>query len=270
MLTRVLTSVIGIPVAIIIMMLGSTVLQVAALIIALIGISEFYSVIKQRYQPMIVIGYASVVIYFLCFNWSYEYFAIYCVLLLSILLMWMVFTYPRHNIVDVGLTLVGTIYVAGLLSFIVLIRGLQHGEFLVWMVFISSWGSDTCAYFAGRFFGKHKLAPVLSPKKTVEGAIGGAIGAAVIGYIYSVIYMMFNPIFDTKQIFIIIGVIAVAAILSQIGDLAASAIKRYFEVKDYGKLFPGHGGVLDRFDSVLMVAPFIYIMISLFRGVGMI
>jgi len=129
----------------------------------------------------------------------------------------------------------------------------------VWLIFLSSWGCDTCAYCAGRLFGKHKMAPVLSPKKTVEGAIGGVIGSILLTLLYSVIMRRFMEIPD-KTMYVMLAVSAVGAFISMVGDLAASAIKRNYEVKDYGKLIPGHGGILDRFDSVFFTAPIVYYM----------
>ena len=107
--------------------------------------------------------------------------------------------------------------------------------------------------------GKHKLAPVLSPKKSVEGAIGGVVGAAVLGALYATLINRFAPGADAGilQYALICGI---GGIISQVGDLAASAIKRNHDIKDYGKLIPGHGGILDRFDSVIITAPIIYYM----------
>lgn len=259
MLTRVLTSVVGIPLVILIMVLGNPTLKIAALIVALIGIEEYYRMLSKKYMPMKAIGLGAGIIYFLWMDFFFNNFIIYIAMLMIVLLVWMVIKYPKYSIVDIGISMMGPIYVGVLLSFIVAIRTMEYGSFFVWLVFISAWGSDTCAYFAGRFFGKHKLAPVLSPKKTVEGAIGGAIGASILAYIYTYIFTMFNYSIMREHIWIILIVVFIAAILSQIGDLAASSIKRTIGEKDFGHLFPGHGGVLDRFDSILMVAPFIYI-----------
>ena len=131
------------------------------------------------------------------------------------------------------------------------------------MIFLCSWASDTCAYVAGVAFGKHKMAPVLSPKKSVEGAVGGVVGAAALGAIYAAVFsdkinLSINPVIACAII------CAIGALISMIGDLAASAIKRNHDIKDYGKLIPGHGGIMDRFDSVIYVAPIIWILIQLF------
>ncbi|MGL6174212.1 MAG: phosphatidate cytidylyltransferase [Cellulosilyticaceae bacterium] len=259
MLTRVLTGVVGIPLVILIMILGNPTLKIAALVIALIGVDEYCKMLGKKYAPMRVIALGSTAVYFIWMEFFFDNYVIYIATVLIILLVWMVLKYPKYSIVDVGITLLAPIYVGALLSFILAIRNVQYGSFLVWLVFISAWGSDTCAYFAGRFFGKHKLAPVLSPKKTIEGAIGGAVGAGAMAYIYTYVFTSFQYQIMRESIWIIVAIVFVAAILSQMGDLAASSIKRTIGEKDFGHLFPGHGGVLDRFDSILLVAPVIYI-----------
>ena len=118
------------------------------------------------------------------------------------------------------------------------------------------------AYLTGILIGKHKIAPVLSPKKTVEGCIGGVVGATLIGLIYSLIFKDdLSKVYDNPVLLFTI-VSAVASVVSMIGDMAASAIKRNKDIKDYGSLIPGHGGILDRFDSVIFVAPIIYFLLK--------
>ena len=158
----------------------------------------------------------------------------------------------------------GIIYVAVTFSFIYLIRNRgTYGQYFVWLIFISSWGSDTCAYCTGILFGKHKLSPILSPNKTIEGAIGGIIGAGILGAIYT--FIIFGKINDDISFSMIRVAVAcsIGAIISIIGDLTASAIKRDFNVKDYGNIIPGHGGILDRFDSVIFTAPALYFILSI-------
>lgn len=270
MLKRVLTAVVGIPLVILIMILGNPILQIVGCLIALIGIHEFYGVIQKKYHPITWIGYIITLLFFLNYEGAMKHFSSFISIAIMVLLIYMVFTYPKYNIIDVTLTLFAPLYVGLLISFVIMLREAEYGQFLVWLIFISAWGSDTCAYFAGKLFGKHKLAPVLSPKKTVEGAIGGAIGAALIAIIYTYLYTFFALPIMREKIFFIVGIVFVSAILSQIGDLAASAIKRTLEVKDFGYIFPGHGGVLDRFDSILFVAPFIVIALQFVAGFKMI
>ena len=156
----------------------------------------------------------------------------------------------------------GSFYITVAFSSMVLLRYLQHGAYLFLLPFIGAWVSDTFAYFTGRFLGKHKLAPIISPKKTVEGSIGGVVFAVVVFALYGVILSArgFTPNYPALCL---AGLFV--SVLSQIGDLALSLVKREYGIKDYGKLFPGHGGVLDRFDSVIATAP-IVLIISLFEG----
>ena len=146
-----------------------------------------------------------------------------------------------------------------MLSYIYKTRNLEGGAWLVGLIFISSWGSDTCAYCVGMLIGKHKMAPVLSPKKSVEGGVGGVVGAALLGALYAVVIAKWNPASGHTALMYAL-ICAVGALISMVGDLAASAIKRNKEIKDYGRLIPGHGGILDRFDSVIFTAPFIYFL----------
>ena len=128
-------------------------------------------------------------------------------------------------------------------------------------MFIGSWVSDTGAWFFGRLFGKHKLIPEVSPKKTVEGAVGGVLSAALAFVLYGfIIHRIDASLSPNYLILAVSGVIC--AIVSQFGDLIASLVKRHYGIKDYGNVFPGHGGVMDRFDSVLLVSPVLYLLIT--------
>lgn len=179
------------------------------------------------------------------------------VLTLLALLALYVFRFPHYCARQVMTAFFCAFYPSVLFCYLYLTRELAHGIYLVWLIFISSWICDTCAYLAGMAFGRHKLAPVLSPKKSVEGAVGGVVGSAVVGALFSA--FLLAPASGRTDVILPVALISAAgAVISQVGDLAASAIKRNHEIKDYGKLIPGHGGVMDRFDSVLFTAPVIY------------
>ncbi len=170
-----------------------------------------------------------------------------------------VFSFPKYKSNEVMATFFCMIYAPVLLSFIYLTRNLRFGIYVVWLIFISSWICDTCAYLVGILIGKHKMAPRLSPKKSMEGAVGGVAGAAAVGAIFGYYVQLY--VLTGEQLVVIFAVIgALGAVISQTGDLAASAIKRNNDIKDYGKLIPGHGGVMDRFDSVIFSAPMIYFL----------
>ena len=173
-----------------------------------------------------------------------------------------VFCFPQMEGKTVANAFFGFIYVPVMLSFIFLTRAMSHGQYLVWLIYIVSWVCDTSAYCVGMLIGKHRLAPVLSPKKSIEGAIGGVAGSVIVSCIFAEILVKKTLIPDDMVwLFVLIG--ALGSIVSQIGDLAASAFKRNYEIKDYGNLIPGHGGILDRFDSVIFAAPMIYLLAQL-------
>ena len=178
--------------------------------------------------------------------------------------------------------LAGSVYFSGVILFcfyslIHLKRMLPFATFqydaiyFILLILCFAWGGDTFAYFAGRAFGKHKLAPVVSPNKTVEGAIGGICGSMLIGVIATVIYGMlsgryaaFTVEVTVRHYLVVVGMGAIASVLGILGDLFASAVKRQAGIKDYGTIFPGHGGSLDRFDSVMFIAPFVSIVVRYF------
>ena len=157
----------------------------------------------------------------------------------------------------------GVCYVPIMLSFLYQTRAMGDGAYLVWLIYLSSWGCDTCAYCVGMLFGKHRLAPVLSPKKSIEGAVGGVVGAALLGFIYANLFGSQMAELHSPRLSCT-AACAISAVISQIGDLAASAIKRNHNIKDYGRLIPGHGGILDRFDSMIFTAPAIYFALTFF------
>lgn len=176
-----------------------------------------------------------------------------------------VFTFPKFKAANVMAAFFEIVYAPVLLSFLYMIReGWDDGIYLIWLVFLCSWGSDTCAYCVGVLIGKHKMTPKLSPKKSIEGAVGGVVGAAALFGLYTH-YVINNFSAAQFQISWLMAVClgALGALLSMVGDLAASAIKRDHDIKDYGKLIPGHGGIMDRFDSVIVTAPLIFFGLTL-------
>lgn len=195
----------------------------------------------------------------MCFA-NYEYSLIIALVLLLIVALTMyVFKYPKYSLSDISVLLFAFLYTGILPSFVANIRNLHdNGLYLVLLIIIPPVASDTFAYCVGMLFGKHKLAPVVSPKKSIEGSVGGVIGSAVCTAAYG--YYVSSKV-AVKPGFVaaccIIGLVCGG--VSQIGDLAASAIKREYSIKDYSKIIPGHGGVLDRADSTIYIAPIVYI-----------
>ncbi len=264
--TRLVSGVVLLAVMITAGILGGDFLFVLTLLISVIGYVEFARVFGISRNVMGILGVAVTVLYVLVVRMGGAgnggmLIPLVCLPLLVfvyllVLMGIYVFTFPRYRIEDVMAAFFGVIYVPAMLSFLYLTRMTEifdAGMSLYWLIFICSWGCDTCAYATGMLLGKHKLAPVLSPKKSIEGAIGGTAGAALLGLLYGSFFM-------SERAGTCALICAVGAVLSQIGDLSASAIKRNHDIKDYGHLIPGHGGILDRFDSVIFTAPVIFVM----------
>lgn len=263
-ITRLLSGIVLLAIVISTGILGGPVFLSLVTLISLLGVYEFHRMVKLQKTALFYISWLmSIFLYALLFFEKTEFADAMPVLAL---LLWMgiyVIRYPRYSVKELFASYTGFVYATVLLSFLYRIRVEENGLLLLWLVFIGTWGSDTCAYCAGCLFGKHKAFPELSPKKTIEGCIGGVLGTAVIAGIYAV---CINTFIETATVsvvaFILVGM--AASVISQIGDLAASAMKRNYEIKDYGTLIPGHGGVLDRFDSILFTAPLVYYLVHFF------
>ncbi len=244
---------------------GGALMWAFTLLISLVGLWEFLRVFHLEKGPFGIAAYGATLFYFGIllgrespgFLFGMPVMLVFFMVLMAIY----VFTFPKHRTEEVLAAFFGVFYVPVMLSFLYVIRCMEGGMLLLWLVFISSWGCDTCAYAVGMLIGKHKLAPVLSPKKSIEGAVGGVLGAALLGFLYG--KFVFGRFTGEEEAFFLAGCSAVGAVVSQIGDLAASAIKRNHDIKDYGHLIPGHGGILDRFDSVIFTAPGLLIFMML-------
>ncbi len=269
---RILSGVIGVAILLTVAWFGQLVLGIAIFIVSLIGLYEFYnSVSNKGFNPIRSIGYlSSTYILIIGLNDKYKflnnfsdlfnsvhYLLLAIFLLLVVLFSFSIFLHKKYNISDVALTIFGIIYVVFLFSFVLLTRNLENGLIFMWLIFIGAFSTDTFAFIFGSLFGKNKILPEISKHKTIEGSIGGVFGSILITVIYWG-YLRYSGSFTSIAIthFIIIGFLN--GIISQIGDWSASSIKRYVNVKDYGIIIPGHGGVLDRFDSILFCAPVVY------------
>ena len=261
--TRLLSGIVLVIIALATIIPGGIVLFATLAAISLIGMQELYKAMRvheNQAGSLEIMGYAGAMVYYLTLLLDREEFSLIAILFALVLIMSVyVFTYPKYHADQIMAAMFGVIYVAVMLSYIYKTRNLEGGAWLVGLIFISSWGSDTCAYCVGMLIGKHKMAPVLSPKKSVEGGVGGVVGAALLGALYAVVIAKWNPASGHPALMYAL-ICAVGALISMVGDLAASAIKRNKEIKDYGRLIPGHGGILDRFDSVIFTAPFIYFL----------
>ncbi len=262
---RLISGIILVILALIVVCQGGALLLLASAVVSCIGLFELYRVMKIQDKLPGAIGYAAALIYYaLLWYGQGQYVDLLVISALMLLMTIYVVTFPRYGTEQVTVAFFGLFYVVMMFSYLYQTRMTADGKYLVWLIFLSSWGCDTCAYCTGMLFGRHQLARVLSPKKSIEGAVGGVIGAALLGLIYGAVFG--GCMTDVESPLIACPVACgIAAVISQIGDLAASAIKRNHGVKDYGHLIPGHGGVLDRFDSMLFTAPAIFFALTFLR-----
>ena len=238
--TRLLSGIVLVIAAIFLIVTGNEVLLFSTLLISCIGMFELFRVFKFEKSLLSVVPYIALILFYINLRWSF---------IPDVMMLFMGF-----------LIVLMFVYV---LSYVYQIRTLNNGLYLAFLVFLCSWGCDTCAYCVGVLIGKHKMAPKLSPKKSIEGAVGGVLGSALLTALYCFIFRNHMNI-DATEIAILAVIAAVAGLISMVGDLCASAIKRNYDIKDYGHLIPGHGGILDRFDSMIITAPIIYYLASFF------
>lgn len=167
--------------------------------------------------------------------------------------------FPKYDITQVAAAVFSYLYAPVLLSFVYQTRMCERGIYVVWTLLISSWGCDTFAYLVGVLIGRKKIFPVLSPKKSLEGCVGGVLGSALLGWLYG--YFFAGQAFgENHRAWGVALICGVGALMSMAGDLTASAVKRNMQIKDYGVLIPGHGGIMDRFDSMIVTAPMTYFL----------
>lgn len=274
--TRLLSGILLVAIALTVFIAGGSILAVALLLISLIAYQELTAACKVRGEGRmpghpVVLGLGMTLVYYaaiglaLARDIAFVYQAMVIVIAVAFLgfLFVYVFMFPKYHANQIMSAMFSFLYGPVMLSFLYLLReGFDDGIYLIWFVFLASWGSDTCAYCVGVLIGKHKMTPKLSPKKSVEGAIGGVLGASILFTLYThFVINVYSGITLSLPLAAILG--AAGALVSMVGDLAASAVKRDHEIKDYGKLIPGHGGIMDRFDSVIVAAPIIFIGITM-------
>ena len=255
---RLISGIIMVILAIVLIISGGNVLLFSTLAISLIGMFELYRVFQIEKTPLAIISYLVTALFYCNLGFGFLADPFILVMGLLILLMFVyVFAYPKYEAKHIIAAFFGMFYVGIMLSYIYQIRMLDNGLYLTALIFICSWGCDTCAYCVGMLFGKHKMSPVFSPKKSIEGAVGGVVGTALLTVLYAFAFKTQMGL-EVNGIISLAIISAVAGLISMVGDLCASAIKRNYDIKDYGKLIPGHGGIMDRFDSMMITAPIIY------------
>lgn len=270
--TRLLSGILLVAIALAVFFAGGFVLALTLLFISVVAYQELTKACKVRGEELtpsspVLVGCWMTLVYYgaICLALAKDITLVFQTMVMVIVAAFLaflfvyVFAFPKYHANQIQASLFSFLYGPVMLSFLYLLReGFEEGIYLVWFVFLASWGSDTCAYCVGVLIGKHKMTPKLSPKKSVEGAVGGVLGAALLFVLYTYFVIdRYTAITLSLPVAALLG--AVGAIVSMVGDLAASAVKRDHEIKDYGKLIPGHGGIMDRFDSVIVAAPIVCI-----------
>jgi len=262
---RISSALIGFPLVVLILLLGNNiVISIAISLIAIMCMYEYFNAVSKKANPIKWVGYLSCLVIALVSFISVEVLKNIAIIgipvIFLILFLQVIITDMKNDFKDVMYTLFGIIYIVFFLIFFALIRNLENGKILIWYPIVAAWGTDVFAYTFGKRIGKHKFSKV-SPKKSIEGCITGTICAIILIVIYK---FLINKFANLEYSYIHMALIAlVLSLISQIGDFAASSIKRYVEIKDYSELIPGHGGMLDRIDSLLFIAPFAYVLLSL-------
>jgi len=267
MLTRIISALVGAPLIVLFLIVKGNSLYFFAGVLSLVGMYEYYKAIKTTgVRTIDLVGYLFCIGFYLL-QLSFPDAEVFSKLLPIMLLL--LFTYEiftrKSGVNGIVHTMFGYIYVCYLLAHIIFINNLQNNAVLVWLPFLTAWFTDSAAYFTGISIGKHKLCPLISPKKTIEGAVGGVLGSILLTTVFGLIMAGYDDRIGLIH-YIIIGLLC--GIFSQLGDLAASYIKRNTNLKDFGNLIPGHGGILDRFDSILFTLPVVYyyfLLVELFN-----
>ena len=254
---RILTAIAGVPILLLFMYLGGTPFACLVAVLATVGLHEFYTMAKGIHQVLFVPVLLGVWAMLLC-----SYLGVSNWLTLGILITfclvfgYAVFQFPAFGVEDIAVNFLGLIYIGWTLSHLILLGAMDNGRVLVFMAFLAMWANDSGAYFIGTWFGKRRPWGTISPKKSVEGTIGGIVITCIVLYLMNLYFKLLPHL---APLFIGVAV----AIIGLIGDLLESLLKRYYGVKDSGKILPGHGGILDRFDSVMIAAPMMYYCILL-------
>ncbi len=274
MKTRILSGLIMLPLLIIII-LREWVLFAGCFVLSLLAVYEFFRGFKELdIKPSYPIAVGSTVLLYLMGMLSFagSSFSTSMFSTMFVFMLWVfitvlacllyLFKIEERKLEDAMVTLVGIFYVVFFCYHLALLGMDEFLGLTVWLVVITAFGTDICAYFAGVTMGKHKLCPVISPKKTWEGAIGGILGSMILCGLFGFFFMR-----EAIAVCLIVGFLG--SIISMFGDLTASIFKRKMGIKDYGNLIPGHGGILDRFDSILFTAPLVYYVVNILSMMGM-
>lgn len=265
---RVLSAIVGIPIVLAAVHFGGIWYALLLLVVVNLGVFEYYRLFQSKsYNLPLFFGFIGVTC-FIAVIFFQQAVLVYplIIIIFAVLYMHALLNMDRFSISEAALLLWGIIYLGGLGGFMLMLRMLPDGAFYTYLLFFSVWLHDTLAYFIGTKWGVRKFAPLISPNKSVEGSMAGILGLTSIMFSTSILAPTFLPLAAMQALFLGLGI----AVFAQLGDLLESALKRQLEVKDSGALIPGHGGILDRFDSLLFTAPFVYyffLLLSTVRGI---
>ncbi len=261
---RLTSALLGFPLVLIILLIGNKIIVDCALsVIALLAMNEYFNAIQKVAKPVRWLGYLSclsiAVIHIVPAEALRMVVTLAVPTILTILFAQVIATEMKTSFKDIAYTFIGIFYVVFFMMFVAFIDGMPNGKILIWYALIAAWGTDIFAYIIGKYFGKHKFSKV-SPKKSIEGCIGGTVAAVILMLAYTYVA---NTYWGMSYSYLQIGVIGVVlSLIGQIGDFSASSIKRYVDIKDFSNLIPGHGGMLDRIDSLIFLAPFAYALFT--------
>jgi phosphatidate cytidylyltransferase len=267
MKTRVWTGVIGLPLLIIILYTGGFILVMGVSFLAFVGTMEYTRAINKMIRPKINVFLMIVLAIMVMTTIKLDYFFLMPVLLVAFIVIFCYEILSGHvGIQRSSATLMGLIYVPIMFGHLFLFETINKGAYYMWLIFVIAFTTDTAAYFIGKSIGNRKIAPLISPKKTIAGSVGGVVVAGLCTILYGTILSSYFSFVLPWYLYLIVGVFG--SIAGQCGDLTASMIKRKAKMKDFGTILPGHGGILDRFDSILFIIPLIYIFAKLTIGIA--
>ena len=262
---RILTSIIMVPLLILLLLSPLPFIIVAVMLASIAGLYEYYEAVGlKEHKGLCFAGYIAAIIIPLAEFISIQAIQMLVYIFVLGLFVIMLACHKKVTLKHIGLIMMGLIYIPYFLSHIIYIRSMEFGIFYIWLVFIGACMTDTFAYFTGCSIGGKKLCPGISPKKTIAGAVGGVVGCGLSFLIFGLIvnYFFLGALDGNKMSLLLLFVLGlISAVISQIGDLTASVIQRQYGIKDFGSIFPGHGGILDRCDSIILVAPVIFLFL---------
>ncbi len=261
---RITSGLLGFPLVLIILLIGNKyVVDILLTVVTILAMNEYLNAISKVCKPIKWVGYVSCLGIALIHVIPKENLQLIVTLTIPtiflVLFSHIIATDMKITFKDVAYTFIGIIYIVFFMMFIAIIDGMENGKILIWYAILAAWGTDIFAFCIGLKFGKHKFSKV-SPKKSIEGCIAGVIGAVLLMLVYTYIANTYWNM-DFSYLYILIAAV-ILSLIGQIGDFVASSIKRYVDIKDFSNLIPGHGGMLDRIDSLMFLAPFAYLFFT--------